>query len=131
MTLRELSQLYYLNREIEMDRRRLSELEAHAFPGGQSFTGTPHGDGTGRSVENLALEIESIRSVIEAKQRRCLRERNRLERYIFSIEDSLLRQIFSCRFVDGLSWQQVAARVGGGNTAPGVKMLCYRFLRKN
>jgi hypothetical protein len=30
MTLKELSQLYYLNREIEMDRRRLAELEARA-----------------------------------------------------------------------------------------------------
>ena len=27
MTLKELSQLYYLNREIEMDRQRLQELE--------------------------------------------------------------------------------------------------------
>ena len=27
MTLKELSQLYYLNREIEMDKRRLQELE--------------------------------------------------------------------------------------------------------
>ena len=30
MTLKELSQLYYLNREIEMDKRRLQELEAQA-----------------------------------------------------------------------------------------------------
>lgn len=29
MTLKELSQLYYLNREIEMDKRRLWELEAN------------------------------------------------------------------------------------------------------
>ena len=35
MTLKELSQLYYLNREIEMDQRRLRELEARALPGAQ------------------------------------------------------------------------------------------------
>ena len=33
MTLKELSQLYYLNREIEMDKRRLQELEVKALPG--------------------------------------------------------------------------------------------------
>ena len=30
MTLKELSQLYYLNREIEMDKKRLQELEIMA-----------------------------------------------------------------------------------------------------
>ena len=38
MTLKELSQLYYLNREIEMDQRRLRELEARALPGAQVIT---------------------------------------------------------------------------------------------
>ena len=41
MTLKELSQLYYLNREIEMDQRRLHELEAKALPGASVITGTP------------------------------------------------------------------------------------------
>ena len=31
MTLKKLSQLYYLNREIEMDKRRLRELETMAL----------------------------------------------------------------------------------------------------
>lgn len=39
MTLKELSQLYYLNREIEMDQRRLRELEAKALPGGPGHHG--------------------------------------------------------------------------------------------
>ena len=45
MTLKELSQLYYLNREIEMDQRRLRELEARALPGAQVITGMSHGTG--------------------------------------------------------------------------------------
>ena len=45
MTLKELSQLYYLNREMEMDQRRLRELEAKALPGAQVITGMPHGTG--------------------------------------------------------------------------------------
>ena len=45
MTLKELSQLYYLNREIEMDKRRLQELEVKALPGAQVITGMPHAPG--------------------------------------------------------------------------------------
>ena len=39
MTLKELSQLYYLNREIEMDKRRLQELEVRACRAPRSSPG--------------------------------------------------------------------------------------------
>ena len=131
MTLKELSQLYYLNREIEMDRRRLQELEAKALPGAQALTGTPHGTAVVDKVGNYAAEIADLRGIIEAKHQQCLYERSRLERYIAGIEDSFLRQIFTYRFVGGLSWQQVAACIGGGNTEDGVKKQVYRHLQRN
>lgn len=130
MTLKELSQLYYLNREIEMDQRRLRELEAKALPGAQVISGTPHGSGAADVVGRYAVEIADLRGIIEAKCRQCLYERRRLERYIADIDDSLLRQIFTYRFVSGLSWGQVAACVGGENTAGSVKMACYRYLKQ-
>ncbi len=102
MTLGELSQLYYLNREVEMDIRRLQELEAKVGPGIQVITGMPHGTGVTDKVGDCAAEIADLRGIIEAKQRQCLYERNRLERYISNIGDSLLRQIFTYRFVNGL-----------------------------
>ncbi len=130
MTLKELSQLYYLNREIEMDKRRLIELEARALPGAQVLTGMPHGSGVSDIVGTCAAEIADLRGIIEAKHQQCLYERSRLERYISGIEDSLLRQIFTYRFINGLPWEQVAACVGGGNTAGGVRMACYRYLKQ-
>ena len=131
MTLKELSQLYYLNREIEMDKRRLIELEARALPGAQVLTGMPHGSGVCDIVGTCAAEIADLRGIIEAKHQQCLYERSRLERYISGIEDSLLRQIFTYRFVNGLPWEQVAACVGGGNTAGSVRMACYRYLKQD
>lgn len=53
-----------------------------------------------------------------------------LERYISEISDSLMRQIFTYRFVNGLSWDQVAAKIGG-NTGGSVKKMCYRYLKKS
>ena len=131
MTLKELSQLYYLNREIEMDQRRLRELEARALPGAQVITGMPHGSGVADIVGRYAAEIADLRGIIEAKHQQCLYERSRLERYIADIDDSLLRQIFTYRFVNGLPWNQVAACVGGGNNAGNVRMMCYRYLDKD
>lgn len=131
MTLKELSQLYYLNREIELDQHRLRELEARALPGAQVITGMPHGSGVADIVGRYAAEIADLRGIIEAKYQQCLYERSRLERYIAGIDDSLIRQIFTYRFVNGLPWSQVAARIGGGNKAGSVSMMCYRYLDKD
>lgn len=131
MTLKELSQLYYLNREIEMNQRRLRELEARALPGAQVITGMPHGSGVADIVGRYAAEIADLRGIIEAKHQQCLYERSRLERYIADIDDSLLRQIFTYRFVNGLPWLQVAACIGGNNTADSVRVACNRYIEKH
>ena len=131
MTLKELSQLYYLNREIEMDQQRLRELEIKALPGAQVITGMPHGSGVQDVVGRYAAEIADLRGIIEAKHQQCLYERSRLERYIAGIDDSLLRQIFTYRFVNGLPWLQVAACIGGNNTADSVRVACNRYIEKH
>ncbi len=131
MTLKELSQLYYLNREIEMDKLRLQELEARALPGAQAITGMPYGPGAVDKVGRYAAEIADLRGIIEAKLRQCLYERSRLERYIAGIDDSLTRQIFQLRFVNGLPWRQVAACIGGGNTGDGCRKVVKRYLERN
>ena len=130
MTLKELSQLYYLNREIEMDKRRLHELEAEAVSISPNLTGMPRSPGVSDKVGRYAAEIADLKGIIEAKHKQCLYERSRIERYISSLDDSLLRQIFTYRFVNGLPWEQVAACVGGSNTAGSVKMMCYRYLKQ-
>lgn len=131
MTIKELSQLYYLNREIEADKRRLAELELKALPGSPNMDGMPHATGVSDSVARYAIEIADLKGIIEAKHQQCLYERNRLERYIAGIPDSLTRQIFTYRFVNGLPWLQVAACIGGNNTEDSVKKTCYRYVKNN
>lgn len=129
MTKKELSQLYWLKREIEEDRCRLDELEAiAASPASPRYDGRPHAPGTGDGMARMAAEIVDLKAIISAKQQQCIHERNRLERYISGISDSLTRQIFTYRFVNGLSWYKVAARVGG-NTADSVRKVVDRYLQ--
>lgn len=132
MTLKELSQLYWLNREIEADQRRLEELEAQAgAPSSPALTGMPRAphDGSNK-VERLVAEIVDLQALIAAKQIQCIHERARLERYISDIPDSLTRLVFQYRFVNGLPWSQVAFSIGGGNTEDSVKKICYRYLHQ-
>lgn len=69
-----------------------------------------------------------MKAIIAAKQQQCIHERGRLERYIADIPDSLTRQIFTLRFINGLTWYQVAMHIGGGNTEDSVRMACNRYL---
>ena len=58
MTKKELSQLYWLKREIEEDRRRLDELEAiAASPASPRYDGMPHAPGAGDGMARMAAEI--------------------------------------------------------------------------
>ena len=133
MTLRELSQLYHLNREIDEDKKRLEELRVKScYP--QSTIGMPDVSGStaasGSKVDRYAAETADLEAIISAKLIQCMHERNRLERYIADIPDSLTRQIFTLRFINGLSWLQVAYSLGGNNTESSVKMICYRYIDK-
>lgn len=112
VTTKELSQLYWLNREIERDKERLRELESAAQPGAQKITGMPSGAGVSDKIGNYAAEIADLRGIIDANISRCFYELNRLNRYIASVDDSQMRLILSLRYVNGLSWQQVAFSMG-------------------
>ena len=129
MTKKELYQLYWLNREIEMDMKRLQELEAVASaPKAQKIDGMPRSPGYDDVLARMVAEIVDMKAIIAAKQQQCIHERSRLERYIADIPDSLTRQIFTLRFINGLSWYQVAMHIGGGNTEDSVRMACNRYL---
>lgn len=129
MTVKEMSQLYHLNREIDHLQRQLEELECLAEGTTQVITGMPHGGGTSDKVGRYATRIADLRSMIDNRKTRCWDELNRLNAYIDGVEDSLTRQILTLRYVNGLSWQQVADSMGGANTEGAVKQLAYRYLK--
>lgn len=55
---------------------------------------------------------------------------NQVEEFIASVNDSRMRRIITLRFIDNLSWNKVADRIGGGNTEGSIKMAFQRFMDK-
>lgn len=130
MNKNELSQLYYLNREMEEQQRRLRELEELATSCTAKITGMPHGTGVADKIGKYAAEIADLRGLLDLNLKKCFYELNRLNRYIASIEDSQMRMILSLRYINGLHWKQIEFSIGGGNTANGLRMIHNRFLEK-
>ena len=128
MTKKELSQLYYLNREIEEEQRRLHELEDLATSYRSQITGMPKGTDWVDKVGKYAAEIADLEALLDLNLKKCFYELNRLNRYIESVEDSQMRMILSLRYINGLSWDQVAASISYSITADSVRKAHDRFL---
>lgn len=160
MTVKELSKLYWLNREVELNREQLADLESDiardmeelaalrasldglASP---NLDGMPHGSDVHSPVENTVEHIMKLEDAlskkhdalvnltarISARQTLIILERDRLEQYIETVDDSHLRQMFTLRFVNGLPWEQVAASLGAGYLPETVRKTCYRYIKKH
>lgn len=131
MSIKELSQLYWLNREIEELKRRAAEIERRAAsPSSLDLSGMPKGGGAGK-VEAGAIECADIYVQITAMQKQCEIERVRLMEYINSIPDSFLRQVFRARFLDCQSWNRIADSIPGKYTGSSIRKVVVRFLAQN
>lgn len=128
MTLHELSQLYWLNLEIERLGRKLKELRASAGLKAAPLESSGAHGSTNSRTEDMALRIVELEAKMEKRKHEAMEERMKLESYIDSIDDVMTRLIFQYRFIDGLRWEDVASQVGGKNTANSVRMTCYRYL---
>ena len=130
MTRRELSQLYYLRREINSDRERLEKLEAAATSASPS-NGGGRGSGTPTDRTALAVEIAALKDLIYEKICREEKEVLRLMNYISGVEDSLTRQVIFYRYIKGMTWGGVAYMTGGYNSEENVRKIAERYLKKH
>ena len=129
MTIRELSQLRWLNQEIERNKRRLAELDAAAKDTSSKITGIPHAQGISDKTA-IAAEIADMRTILQAQMVAAVKEYSKLNRYIAGVDDSLVRQILSLRYIEGLTWREVAENMGP-NTEGSIKMAVLRYLQKH
>lgn len=97
MTRQELSQLYYLNREIEQIKSRIFELECAAASGTSKITGMPHVAEVFDKVGKYAAEIADLESTLDLNLKKCFYELNRLNRYISCVSNSEMSMILSHR----------------------------------
>lgn len=131
MSKKELSQLYYLNREIEAIQKRIEELETIATSCTTKLTGMPHATGISNKIGEYTAEIVDIKSLLDLNIKECFYELNRLNRYINSVSNSEMRLILSLRYINGLPWEQVAASISPYATSDSVRKAHDRFLRRN
>lgn len=130
ITVKELSQLYYLSKEIKVEKEKLEKLETVATKITQSMSGMPFNGGISDKTATAA-EIADCKSIIESMEQQAVAEYNRIIRYIASVDDTFIRQIIKYKFIELMSWNKVADKIGGYNTEDSVRKALTRYLNKN
>ena len=129
MTKSDLEQIYYLNRELKMCETELERVRCKSLVG-SPLPSNSHGSGVSDKVADRAERIIELENRIIAKRDEIQRLRDEAVEYIYSIPDSLTRQIIYYRCVSLMSWRRVAYEVGGNNSPDGVRMIYSRFMDK-
>lgn len=107
----------------------LSEMtvtEASA-PSAVKYTGMPHSS-TGYHESKLERNVVRIQERKEHLER-MIQQRNRLEQFIDNVPDAFIRYVLTLRFIENMSWKEVAYTAGAGNTEDSVKKRCCRYLK--
>ena len=112
LTEKELNQLHYINKEIEVLKKQLDELKSRSLIKSQELTGMPLAPGTSDKTAQIALAIREIEELYEIKLRELYVVRGRIERYINTIENDTERIIIRLRCVNNMRWEDIGQELG-------------------
>ena len=145
MTKKELSQLAALNREVAMYDEQIEALQTQLHA--EHISDTVHGSAPTWPFVLHTISLNGISDSAHARRlqsatKYCDRPSgpragkvhggyNRLMAEIAKVPDSLARQVLTYRYINGLSWPQVAAHIGGEMTPDGARMMANRIFDKN
>ncbi len=113
-------------RKIEAEGE-VTDMVAGGYGGIQHFTirGFPVPEYTRKKamLRHREIVLNGLKNEVEATI-------NDVQVFINGIEDSHIRRIVSMRYIDGMTWRQIAMRIGGGNSEDAVRKTVERFLRQ-
>ncbi len=105
-TKKQLRQYLSLKRELERESERLSAMAARGEQDGELY------------------------ELVENNRMKCSAQLLKTKRFIYSIDDAMLRGIFDLRYIQGLKWDGVAAHMGGYCTGDYARILHDRYLAR-
>ena len=128
MTVKELQQLFYLEKIIQHEKDRLDELRASVDLQSPGLSDMPKAPGARDKLGDTVPKIVDQEKEIEKNIRIYSETREMLLQYINDVPFIRIRLIMTLRFVDKMTWQEVADAIGGKETEYTVRKAVYRYL---
>lgn len=136
MTRQKLKQIRHLKREIELLQEQISNLESEIVTDKVWGSDSEHPWTeksfyiTGFAHEEHSRKMKRLKERLQRRVDDLMDLRAEILEFVEGIDDSLLRQVIILRHVNGLTWEQVAREVGGGNTGDSVRMMHDRYFER-
>ncbi|MDU2491684.1 MAG: RNA polymerase subunit sigma-24 [Clostridium celatum] len=123
MTKENLKRYRRLLTEVDLLKRQLEKIEPEfvrdSVNGSTSeFPYTVHKVHIeGYDLESYKTKVAKMNRRIVNKMNELVEEKDRLIEFIYGIENSEVRQIFIYKYIDGLTWKEIADNMNYGITA--------------
>ena len=103
-----LSRAYSLRRRIAAKEMHLEERRTQAEHITTDLTGMPKGSGASSPVERVAVQIADLSWELEQDWLDVLAYQEEIRRTIDLVEDPVVAQVLSARYISYLTWRKVA-----------------------
>lgn len=109
MTVKELNKIFYLDKEIKKIKNRIEELTELSASNPENEIG-----GSGEMSDSVSKfvmkKLELVELLNETLEKR-IDEEIKLRKFINKIEDIEIRQIIELRFIDKMTWDDIASEL--------------------
>lgn len=131
MTLQDLNAYLSKCRQLEAARESLLDLEEAAVPGAKVLTGMPRAPGVRDRVGSIAIAIADTKDAIAELEREVEATKKEIEALIQTIPAVDLRTLFRLRFLQLLSWEDIAEIFRWRYDEATLRRRVERYMKKN
>lgn len=142
MDKHELEQLGHLNKEIEIIKKQIEDIELTKHISDNTISDSVVGSSPVYPYTQHVIKIQGIDTTgyynrlyklkqrMEYKLNELMDKVEDINEYISTVDDSEMRQILSLRYINGLTWQQVAYHMGMAGDGSTERKKHDRFLQQ-
>lgn len=116
-----LADLYHINQEIKNLTERIAALRYRAKFLSRKYTES--------ECKEMLQEIKNLEEFLLERQKQSIEEQKKIEEFIKGIPSPSMRNIFGYRYINHLTWQQIAFKVGEYDES-GVRKKHDNFLKE-
>lgn len=121
MTQEELSRLLTIQKEIDIIKREINNTNAANVPytvdkvtGSSSsfpYTKIQYKIG-GYDLDSYYIKLDRLNKKLTAKLNELMDERDKINDYIETVGDAVIRMILTLKYVNGMTWSQIGNEIG-------------------
>lgn len=127
MTVEELSEIYYINKEIKSLQLELAQLQQKNFYKNNIMSDMPRGGEAKEASFEYVNQVMELEDLLNYSLRKLQYQRRKVEEFLNTVEDAELRLIMRLRAVNNMRWEDIGRELGMERTTVSKKF--YKYFR--